>query len=385
MLVFQRKLLTCWFSEEGQCPPNTSERRESVFGISGRAIIGSPRMPESGLKRFWNAIKPPPAVPRRPSEHSPTRSASFWEFLKTAARGRRALRKRKGHPEERRRRKRLVVGTAAAILIAGRRLGNICVHRLRCPSVPETVAPSRAEAFARMAQGKYQEAVERFTKATDIWPPLAAGYFERGLAHRDLHQTDAAVQDFEQAIECGSQTSRTLTRRSAPSTASEADSEKRGERVYFRHQPGLGGGSQLSTGADVRVSGRTSEGPGRLQPGDWRVAGRSFRLSCQGVDARESGRCGGSQKRSSKGRLDRASRPQACAVRVFAGQIDAAMFVPLTPLRCLHRAVDVFGSKTGVVSGGREFTSTLSSGSVRSAWRTVWSGSASARATASPT
>jgi fatty-acyl-CoA synthase len=32
------------------------------------------------------------------------------------------------------------------------------------------------------------------------------------------------------------------------------------------------------------------------------------------------------------------------------------MFVPLTPLRCLHRAVDVFGAKTGVVSGSRQFT-----------------------------
>jgi fatty-acyl-CoA synthase len=36
--------------------------------------------------------------------------------------------------------------------------------------------------------------------------------------------------------------------------------------------------------------------------------------------------------------------------------IVAAMFVPLTPLRCLHRAVDLFGKKIGVVSGDREFT-----------------------------
>src|SRR5271165_6895412 len=32
------------------------------------------------------------------------------------------------------------------------------------------------------------------------------------------------------------------------------------------------------------------------------------------------------------------------------------MFVPLTPIRCLHRAVDLFGKKVGVVSGTREFT-----------------------------
>ena len=32
------------------------------------------------------------------------------------------------------------------------------------------------------------------------------------------------------------------------------------------------------------------------------------------------------------------------------------MFVPLTPVRCLHRAVDLFPNKIGVVCGEREFT-----------------------------
>ncbi|HVT94443.1 MAG TPA: long-chain-fatty-acid--CoA ligase [Bryobacteraceae bacterium] len=32
------------------------------------------------------------------------------------------------------------------------------------------------------------------------------------------------------------------------------------------------------------------------------------------------------------------------------------MFVPLTPIRCLHRAVDLFGAKVGVVSGTDQFT-----------------------------
>ncbi len=31
------------------------------------------------------------------------------------------------------------------------------------------------------------------------------------------------------------------------------------------------------------------------------------------------------------------------------------MFVPLTPIRCLHRAVDLFGGRTGIVSGARQF------------------------------
>ncbi len=32
------------------------------------------------------------------------------------------------------------------------------------------------------------------------------------------------------------------------------------------------------------------------------------------------------------------------------------MFVPLTPIRCLHRAVDLFPNKIGVVSGEKQFT-----------------------------
>ena len=32
------------------------------------------------------------------------------------------------------------------------------------------------------------------------------------------------------------------------------------------------------------------------------------------------------------------------------------MFVPLTPIRCLHRAVDLFGKRIGVVSGAKQFT-----------------------------
>ncbi|MDQ2947840.1 MAG: AMP-binding protein, partial [Acidobacteriota bacterium] len=32
------------------------------------------------------------------------------------------------------------------------------------------------------------------------------------------------------------------------------------------------------------------------------------------------------------------------------------MFVPLTPVRCLHRAMDLFENKIGIVCGSRQFT-----------------------------
>lgn len=152
-------------------------------------------MAESGLKRFWNSIKPPPPVPRRPSEPSPVRKTSFWAFLKPPpAIG---LEKSERSPEERRRRKRLLIGTAAAILVGG---GAWEVYSYIVS------APKRAEALLRdgmrlMASGKSKDAVGRFTKATDTWPPLAAGYLERGLAHRNLNEMDLAMQDFEHAID----------------------------------------------------------------------------------------------------------------------------------------------------------------------------------------
>jgi tetratricopeptide (TPR) repeat protein len=155
-------------------------------------------MAESGLKRLWNAIKPPPPVPRRPSEQSPARSKSFWEFLKPPPAA--GPPKNERSPEERNRRKRLLVGTAAAILIGGGAWGVYAY----VASAPQRAEAVLQEGMRLMASGKNPEAVARFTKATDIWPPLAAGYLERGLAHLNLHETDAAVKDFQEAIDVNS-------------------------------------------------------------------------------------------------------------------------------------------------------------------------------------
>ena len=127
---------------------------------------------ESGLKRFWNAIKPPPAAPRRPSEGS---SIS---------------------PKQRLRRKRLVVGIAMVVL-AGVGAWGVDSYL--------AAAPTRADAAFQegirlMALGKYADALNRFTKATNTWPALAAGYFERGLARVRLREPDPAMKDFEQAL-----------------------------------------------------------------------------------------------------------------------------------------------------------------------------------------
>ena len=40
----------------------------------------------------------------------------------------------------------------------------------------------------------------------------------------------------------------------------------------------------------------------------------------------------------------------------IAEAFKPTMFVPLTPIRCLHRAMDVFPERTGVVCGDKRFT-----------------------------
>jgi tetratricopeptide (TPR) repeat protein len=129
-------------------------------------------MAESGLKRFWNTIKLPPAAGRRENEMALP-------------------------PEEQRRRNQLLTVTAAVFLIGG---GSWAAY-LYVASAPRRAEAVFHEGMSLMALGKDREAVERFTKATDIWPDLANGYLERGLVRLNLHQTDQAIQDFEQAID----------------------------------------------------------------------------------------------------------------------------------------------------------------------------------------
>jgi tetratricopeptide (TPR) repeat protein len=66
-------------------------------------------------------------------------------------------------------------------------------------------APQRAEKVLQdgarlMAKGDFKGAETAFTRAVDIWPPLASGFLARGLARRSLNQPDAAVEDFEHAL-----------------------------------------------------------------------------------------------------------------------------------------------------------------------------------------
>jgi len=141
-------------------------------------------MIESGFRRLWNAIKLPPAVQRRSFDDQYRRS--FWDVLKLPA----AVR-------------RIVLIATGAVLVAGGAWGAYSY----VSGAPRRAQAALGDGLRLMASGKYQQAIETFTRATNIWPRLGAGYLERGLAYLNLRDPGAAAADFRRAIEVD----RTLT------------------------------------------------------------------------------------------------------------------------------------------------------------------------------
>jgi tetratricopeptide (TPR) repeat protein len=123
----------------------------------------------SGLRRLWNALKPPPPV------------ESQEEGLSK---------------EERLRRRRLVLGTVAVLVAAGLGWG-IYEYIASAPTRAEKVFE---EGMRLMGAGDFKGAEGRFTDAIDIWPRLASAYLQRGLARKNMNQVDAAIDDFQHAI-----------------------------------------------------------------------------------------------------------------------------------------------------------------------------------------
>jgi tetratricopeptide (TPR) repeat protein len=121
--------------------------------------------------RIWDAIKPPPAVPRRrddPRRLNPKQKRIIW------------------------------VSVALVLVIAALYEGYDYV----------TSAPLRAQkeydqAMLNMTPGHYPEAVRLFTKAVDIYPQLSVAYLERGNALNILGEAEGAIADYDKAIEMG--------------------------------------------------------------------------------------------------------------------------------------------------------------------------------------
>jgi tetratricopeptide (TPR) repeat protein len=126
-------------------------------------------MAESLFTRFWNVLKPPPAVPK-PDATSLA---------------------------QRRRQRRLVRIAFGVILLAaaGAWIYNYIAS-----------APQRADVVFQagmklMSPGTYAAAIAQFNKAIEIWPQSGEAYLERGVAHRYLGETEQALADFDKAID----------------------------------------------------------------------------------------------------------------------------------------------------------------------------------------
>lgn len=139
-------------------------------------------MTEPGFRRFWNAIKLPPAVPRRSfdDQYRSPYWKKLWDVLKPPPAVRRIL----------------WIATGA-VLVAGGAWGAYSY----VSGAPRRAQAALEDGLRLMASGKYQQAIDTFTRATNIWPRLGAGYLERGLAHLNLQDTGAATADFRHAIE----------------------------------------------------------------------------------------------------------------------------------------------------------------------------------------
>lgn len=98
--------------------------------------------------------------------------------------------------EEKRKRRRLLVVSAAVVVIGAAAWGTY----LYIVSAPLRAEKVFQDGMRMMGSGDYRGAAARFTEAVGIWPELAAGYLERGLARKNLNQADAAIEDFEHAI-----------------------------------------------------------------------------------------------------------------------------------------------------------------------------------------
>jgi tetratricopeptide (TPR) repeat protein len=128
-------------------------------------------MKPSVWTRVWDAIKPPPAVPRRPD----------------APHGL--------NPKQ----KKIIWGSVALVVViaaAWQGYTYLVTAPLRAQKVYD-------QAMLSMTPGHYDEAVRLFTKAVDIYPQLSAAYLERGNAENILGETEGAIADYDKAIEMG--------------------------------------------------------------------------------------------------------------------------------------------------------------------------------------
>ena len=148
-------------------------------------------MGDSLLRRFWNAIKPPPPTPRRAWDvEPPSQWRRFWEFLRPPP-------PLDALPPEVQRRRRwirtyVVLTLAIAALVVG--VGSYI------RSAPQRAETALQTGIQLAAAGDASLAADSFTRAIRIWPRSADAHLQSRLARQTLIDPGALVQGFDQAL-----------------------------------------------------------------------------------------------------------------------------------------------------------------------------------------
>src|SRR6266446_1350599 len=97
----------------------------------------------------------------------------------------------------RRRRLRLfkITGGIIVVLVGG---GSTYLY---IDSAEQRAEKQFQEGMLLMGPGSYSDAIERFDRSLQIWPRFPRTYLQRGSAHQILGETDAALADFNRALE----------------------------------------------------------------------------------------------------------------------------------------------------------------------------------------
>ena len=147
-------------------------------------------MGDSLLRRFWNAIKPPPPAPLRAWDvEAPSLWSRFWESLQPPP-------PLDAVPPKVQRRRRWI-GTCAALALAIAALVVGVGSYIR--SAPQRAETALQTGIRLAAAGDASLAADGFTRAIRIWPRSADAYHQRSLARQTLLDPEAALQDFDQA------------------------------------------------------------------------------------------------------------------------------------------------------------------------------------------
>jgi len=105
-------------------------------------------------------------------------------------------RRRRRSQRKRLQRRRLLIGSVIALAVGAAAWGAYQY----IASAPIRAEKAFQDGMRLTGVGDFMGAEKRFTEAVRISPAMAEGYLQRGLVRKSMHQLDAAIDDFDHAL-----------------------------------------------------------------------------------------------------------------------------------------------------------------------------------------